>query len=135
MKTLLKNTRILIVDDNTDTCELLRVVLEQSGASVAVAQSVEGAVQVFRRNPPHAVITDIRLGSSDGYALLEAIRKCNTEYKGFTPVVALTGYASPEDEERAKLAGFHSYLYKPFDPEVVVDALSKALGGPADAAA
>src|SRR5438105_15294114 len=95
----LKNKNILIVDDSTDTCNLLREVLEQSGASVTAAQSVDCAVQAFRRSPAHAVITDIRLVESDGYALLEAIRKCNVEYKGFTPVIGLTGYASPEDQE------------------------------------
>ena len=135
MSALLKNTKVLIVDDNADTCDLLRVVLEQSGASVAVAQTVDGALHVFRRNPAHAIITDIRLGNSDGYALLEAIRKCNIEYKGFTPVVALTGYASPEDEERAQVAGFDAYLRKPFDPDLVVNAISKALKGRTDLAA
>src|SRR5215470_11293036 len=120
MSTSLTNTRVLIVDDNSETCDLLRTVLEQSGASVVVARSVDRAVHTFRRCPPHVVIVDIRLGDSDGYAFLEAIRKCNTEYKGFTPVIALTGYASPEDEERAIAAGFYAYLRKPFIPQEVV---------------
>jgi len=131
----LKDTKILIVDDNTDTCDLLRSVLEQSGASVVVAQSVDGAVQAFRRCPAHAVITDIRLGDSDGYELLEAVRKCNAEYRGLTPVVALTGYSSPEDEARAMAAGFVAYLCKPCDPHDVVSALHRALCGPLDLAA
>src|SRR5207249_8914295 len=105
------------------------------GASVTAAQSVDCAVQAFRRSPAHAVITDIRLVESDGYALLEAIRKCNVEYKGFTPVIALTGYASPEDQERALAAGFDAYLPKPFNPDEVVTAVTKALWGTADAAA
>jgi CheY-like chemotaxis protein len=54
--------------------------------------------------PPHVVIADIRLGTSDGYALIKAIRELNFEYEGFMPAVAVTGYASPEEEERA-LAG------------------------------
>ena len=116
-----------LVDDNTDICDLLRTVLEQSGASVAVAQSVRGAVQAFRRCPAHAVITDIRLGNSDGYRLLEAIRECNAEYRGVTPVVALTGYPSPEDEARAMAAGFDAYLCKPCDPHDVVNAVRRAL--------
>jgi len=135
MSTSLKNTNLLVVDDSTDICNLLRAVLEQSGASVTAVQSVEGAVQAFRRCPAHAVITDIRLGESDGYALLDAIRKCNLEYKGFTPVIALTGYASPEDQERANAAGFDAYLPKPFNPDDVVTALTRALRGTTDAAA
>jgi CheY-like chemotaxis protein len=135
MSASLRNTNVLIVDDNPDTCDLFRTVLEQYGASVVVAQSVADAVQAFRRCPAHAVITDIRLGDSDGYELLDAIRKCNAEYRGITPVVALTGYASPEDEARAITTGFDAYLCKPCDPHVVVDALIKALWGSLDLAA
>lgn len=129
MSTSLTNTSVLIVEDNPDTCDLLRTVLEQSGATVAVAQSTDEAIQTFRRSPAHVVITDIRLGDSDGYAFLEAIRKCNTEYKGFTPVIALTGYASPEDEERAIAAGFYAYLRKPFVCQEIVGAVAAALWG------
>src|SRR5438034_9403826 len=94
-----------LVDDNTDICDLLRTVLEESGASVAVAQSVRGAVQAFRRCPEHAVIADIRLGNSDGYRLVEAMRECNAEHRRVSPVVALTGHPSPEYEATAIAAG------------------------------
>ncbi len=135
MSTSLRNTNVLIVDDDPDTCNLLLAVLKQSGASVTMAQSVDGAVQAFRRCPAHAVITDIRIGDSDGYALLEAIRRCNLEYKGFTPVIAVTGYASPEDQQRAIAAGFNAYLPKPFDPGDVVTAITRTLWGTVDLAA
>src|SRR4051794_35611802 len=52
----LRNPTVLLVDDNLDTCDLLRFVFEESGASVIPAPSVEKAVEVFRRCPPHAVI-------------------------------------------------------------------------------
>ena len=135
MSVSLRNTKVLIVDDNPDSCDLLRTVLEQAGASVVVAQSLDGAVHEFRRSPAHAVITDIRLGNSDGYALLQAIRECNAEYKAVTPVVAWTGYASPEDEARAMAAGFEAYLCKPCDPHDVVSAVRRALSGSIDLAA
>src|SRR2546422_11622724 len=118
-----------LFNENTDICDLFRKVWEKCGASVAVAQSARGAVQAFRRCPAHAVITDIRLGNSDGYRLLEAIRECNAEYRGVTPVVALTGYPSPEDEARAMAAGFDAYLSKPCDPHDVVNAVRRALCG------
>src|SRR5437879_2435832 len=60
---VLENTQVMVVDDNADTCDLLRVVLEQAGATVVVAQSVDSAVDAFRKNPSHAVIADIRLGN------------------------------------------------------------------------
>ena len=135
MSTSLKNTTILVVDDDADICELLRSVLEDAGASVVVAQSARAALDVFRQSPPHAVVADIRLGSSDGYALVETIREFNLEYKGFTPVVAVTGFASRADEERAKTAGFNAYITKPFDPADVVSAIARLLPGQADPAA
>ena len=135
MNVSLTNTRVLVVDDNADIRNLLRGVLEQYGAAVVVAHSVDGAIEEFRRCPAHAVITDIRLGSCDGFELLDEIRKCNLEYKGFTPVVALTGYASAEDEQRAIAAGFDAYLGKPVEADNIVDVVIRALNGSMDLAA
>src|SRR5215831_14874082 len=74
---LLENKTILVVDDNEDIRNLLKAILEQAGASVTAARSVREAIDVFRNSPPHAVVLDIRLGASDGYALIEEIRKIN----------------------------------------------------------
>jgi len=134
MSELLKNTTIMVIDDDSDTCELLRTALEQAGASVLVAHNVDGAIETFRRCPPHAVVVDIRLGNSDGYALIKAIREHNIEYRGFTPAVAVTGFASPEDKERAIAAGFNAYLAKPFEPAAVISAIAKILSGRMDLA-
>ena len=131
----LTNTTILLVDDNLDCCELLRFRFEEAGAFVVTAQTVDTARDAFRRCPAHAVIADIRIGASDGYALLKSIRDTNTEYKGFTPVIAVTGFASPEDKERAMAAGFNGYFAKPFNPTDVVEAVSKLLSSPHDLAA
>jgi CheY-like chemotaxis protein len=131
----LTNTTILLVDDNVDSCDLLRFAFEKSGASVVAAHSVNAALEAFRRCPAHAVIADIRIGTSDGYELLKAIRDTNAEYKGFTPVIAVTGFASPEDKDRAIAAGFSGYFSKPFNPLDVVDAVEKLLSNPKDLAA
>ena len=131
----LENNIILVVDDDVDTCELLRAVFEHAGASVMTVHSIAAALTTFRHCPPHAVIADIRLADSDGYALIKAIRTINVEYKGFTPVVAITGYASPDDQKRAKSAGFSAYFTKPFDPADIVDAMRIVLTGRTDLAA
>jgi CheY-like chemotaxis protein len=130
MSASLANSTILIVDDNDDIRNLLQSAFEAAGASVVTAHSVDAALDAFRRCPPHAVVTDIRLGNSDGYVLIHAIRQINAEYKGFTPVIATTGYASPEDEQRAKSAGFTAYMSKPFDPAEVVRTIGTILAGP-----
>ena len=132
---VLEHVQVMVVDDNSDTCELLRIVLEQAGAAVVVAQNIESAVEVFRKCPSHAVIADIRIGNEDGYDLLKAIREYNANYHGFTPTVAVTGFASPEDQERAKAAGFNAYIAKPFDPTEVVSTVARVLRGPTNIAA
>jgi CheY-like chemotaxis protein len=124
---LLNNERILVVDDDADTCEALRLALEEAGASVIVAHSLDGAFETYRQSPPHAVIADIRLGRSDGYALIKAIRKTDSEYRGFTPIIAMTSFASPEDQARAMAAGFNAFIAKPFDSQSVVAAVAKLL--------
>ena len=132
---LLENKTILVVDDNEDIRYLLKAILEQAGAVVSTAKSVHEAIDVFRNSPPHAVVVDIRLGTSDGYALIEEIRKINAEYRGSTPAIAVTGYASPEDEERAMSAGFTAYFSKPFEPDDIVRTISTVLAGPLNHAA
>jgi CheY-like chemotaxis protein len=134
MNTLI-NTTVLLVDDNVDSCDLLRYAFEECGAFVVTAQTVNAALDAFRRNPAHAVVADIRIGTSDGYELLKAIRTTNVEYKGFTPVVAMTGFASPEDKDRALAAGFSGYFTKPFNPSDVVEAVGYLLSHPQDSAA
>ena len=127
MNPLLKNVTILVVEDDVDTGELLRTILSDHGATVVVAESVETALELCRRNPPHLVVSDIRLGSSDGFALIERIREYNREYHGFTPAVALTGFVTRGDEERARASGFNAYLHKPFDPEDLVATVTSVL--------
>jgi CheY-like chemotaxis protein len=132
MSTLLKHATILIIDDDADSCELLRTVLDEYGANVIVANSVEPALALCRQTPPHLVVSDIRLGSSDGFALIEAIRKYNQEYRGFTPAVALTASVSPGDEERAMASGFNAYIHKPFDPADLINTITSLLRSTAD---
>ena len=135
MGRVLEHKQVMVVDDNADTLELLRLILEQAGATVVVAQSVEGAVAAFRKCPSHAVICDIRLGNTDGYELIKSIREYNAKYRGFTPAVAVTGFASPEDAERARSSGFNAYIAKPFDPQDIVSTVVRVLREPVEHAA
>jgi CheY-like chemotaxis protein len=129
MSTLLKNATILVIDDDPDTCEMLRILLQEEGAVVSTAHTVEEALAFCRRTPPHLIVSDIRLGASDGFELIAAIRKYNREYRGFTSAIALTGFVSPGEEERAKAAGFDAYIRKPVDPRDLVDVIAELLRG------
>ena len=127
MSRLLANTIVLVVDDDPDTCELLRVLLETGGAKVVAVNSEEAALAAYRQNPPDIILSDMRLGNSDGYALIAAIREYNKEYRGFTPTIAVTGFQYPGDEERAIAAGFDAYIHKPFNPQHVIDTITRLL--------
>jgi CheY-like chemotaxis protein len=127
MNTILTNTTVLVVDDDEDTCELLRNILEQRGANVVTANSAEAALALYRVHPPDIIVSDMRLGSSDGYAFITTIREYNREYRGFTPAIALTGFRYPGDEERAIRAGFNAYIYKPFKPVDLTATITRLL--------
>jgi CheY-like chemotaxis protein len=127
MGTLLTNTTVLVVDDDKDACELIDVILKGAGACVLTAQSAEAALALYRHQPPDIIVSDMRLGSSDGYAFIAAIREYNREYRGFTPAIALTGFQYPGDEERAIHAGFNAYMHKPFDPEGLIATIARLL--------
>jgi CheY-like chemotaxis protein len=129
MSTLLKNATILVIDDDPDTCEMLRILLEEEGADIMTSHTVEEALALCRRRPPHLIVSDLRLGASDGFELIAAIRKYNREYRGFTPAIALTGFVSPGEEERAKAAGFDAYIRKPVDPRDLVQVIAELLRG------
>jgi CheY-like chemotaxis protein len=127
MSKLLTNTTVLAVDDDEDIRELLRTVLEGAGAKVVTAHSAEAALALYRLTPPDIIVSDMRLGSSDGYAFIAAIRQYNKEYRGLTPAIALTGFAYPGDDDRAMAAGFDAYIHKPFNPENLVLTITKLL--------
>jgi CheY-like chemotaxis protein len=127
MSLMLANTTILVVEDDQDTRELLRTVLEDTGANVLTADSAEAALALYRHNPPDIIVSDMRLGSSDGYAFITVIREYNREYRGFTPAIALTGFVYPGDEDRAIAAGFNAYISKPFNPEDLISTITRIL--------
>jgi CheY-like chemotaxis protein len=127
MSSILTNTTILLVEDDEDTREFLRTVLEDTGANVLTADSAEAALASYRVNPPDIIVSDMRLGSSDGYAFITAIREYNKEYRGFTPAIAVTAFVYPGDESRAIDAGFNAYMTKPFNPEDLFSTITRLL--------
>jgi PAS domain S-box-containing protein len=106
-----KRRKILIVEDNTDAADTLKEVLELQGQEVEVAYSGPEALEKARRFCPDIVFCDIGLPGMDGYEVARALR---SEAKfSDTLLVALTGYALPDDLERAAEAGFDRHLTKP----------------------
>jgi signal transduction histidine kinase len=110
----LRAVRVLVVDDEADTRQVLRLTLEKAGAVVETAATAGDARAAFRRARPDVLLCDIGLGrEDDGYALLRELRELPGDRRGDVPAIALTGYAKPEDRERALDAGFQLHLAKP----------------------
>ena len=111
----LDDIKILVVDDEDDTRELLRAGLSQSGASVTVTSSAQEALQSLTSEKPDVVISDIGMPDVDGYELIRRVRALSDERGGKVPAVALTAYARFEDRLKALRAGYEMHVPKPVE--------------------
>ncbi|PYR97243.1 MAG: histidine kinase [Acidobacteria bacterium] len=118
--------RILVVDDDKDTREMLRFILQQAGGHVSAASSVAEAFQSYQSSPPDVIVADIGMPEYNGYALIALIRAHDKEVGRTTPVIALTAYTSPADEKTALAAGFQKYMSKPFDPGEIIEEIRRS---------
>jgi PAS domain S-box-containing protein len=124
----LDGIRILVVDDEPDTRELLKVGLENCGAEVTVAASVADALRAIERAAPDVLISDIGMPDEDGYDLIRQVRRSAAKDGGRMPAIALTAYARVEDRLKALRSGYHMHVPKPVELAeliTVVDSLVK----------
>jgi len=113
----LLHRRILLVEDDADTQELLKTVLRRHGAEVTVVSSSADALAAIARSKPEVIISDIGMAGENGYELIRKVRALNPEAGGHIPAIALTAYAGVADRRRALLAGFQTHLAKPVDAD------------------
>jgi CheY-like chemotaxis protein/anti-sigma regulatory factor (Ser/Thr protein kinase) len=125
---VLAGLRILVVDDETDTRELTRVVLESHGGQVVTVASAGEALHALRHQTFDALVADIGMPGQDGYALIRAIRTLPAARGGATPAIAVTAYANLRERRDALAAGFNDHVGKPVDPEDLVAAVTAAIG-------
>jgi signal transduction histidine kinase len=116
--------KILVVDDERDTRDFVRAVLERSGANVMTSFSVPDALGVFERHRPDCVISDIGMPDEDGYSFIQKVRALPRHMGGETPAAALTAYARDEDRIRILRSGFQAYILKPVEPGDLVGAVA-----------
>ena len=151
----LAGVRVLLVEDDDDSRNLLALILRRQGAEVIAASSSAEALKSFAQAPPDIVISDIGMPDVDGHELVRKIRSREeahlrraddsvlsshnsvsnpedsspgTHRPSLTPAIALTGYATSKDRERALSAGYQLHLAKPVEPEELVAAILSLLG-------
>jgi PAS domain S-box-containing protein len=110
----LAGLKVLVVDDEPDARQLLRVALVAGQAQVAVAASAAEALTVIAEFHPDVIVCDIGMPEQDGYDLIHRVR-ANPATRDI-PAAALTAFARPEDRKRSLLAGFQTHVAKPVDP-------------------
>jgi PAS domain S-box-containing protein len=124
----LRGVRVLVVDDEHDTREVLSVMLARYGAEVRTARSAAEALGVLDEWKPDVVVSDIGMPEEDGYALIEKIRALPEEDGGDIPAIALTAFAAAQDKERSLAAGFQRHLSKPVEPVELARNVARILG-------
>lgn len=115
-----KTSRVLLVDDNRDACELLAMALTGAGHAVEVAFDGSEALSRADTFRPEVVFLDIGLPEVDGYEVARRLRQ--TEWGSSVTLIAMTGYGQKSDKEQAVLAGFDRHLVKPVGLDVVLEA-------------
>lgn len=130
----LDGLKVLVVDDEEDTRELIREVLRDCGSEVVTARSVAEALTAIQVHRPDILISDLGMPDEDGYSLITKIRALPADRGGKTPAAALTAYARTEDRLRVLRAGFQFHLPKPVDSAELVTVVASLVGrghGPA----
>jgi len=116
---------ILLIEDNVDAGEVLADLLRLSGHEVAIALDGQAGLDLFDRFNPRVVLCDIGLPGLNGYEV--AIRMRERQSTKRTVLVALTGYGSTEDRQRAIAAGFDHHVVKPVDPDALLQIIDSAM--------
>lgn len=110
----LQQINVFVVDDDPDTRDLLRFMLEEEGAIVTVATNAKEALSLLAEQLPAILVSDVAMPEMDGFQLIQQVR--GLPQGAELPAIALTAYAREEDRLQAINSGFNDYLTKPVDP-------------------
>jgi signal transduction histidine kinase/integral membrane sensor domain MASE1/ActR/RegA family two-component response regulator len=124
----LRGIRVLLVDDDRNTLEVVRQILSASGALVRPCTTARKAFDLIVLWRPEVLVSDIGLPDEDGYWLLHKVRALPPEKGGATPAIALTAYVQKEDRLRALAAGFQGYVLKPVEPDELRSVIADLVG-------
>ncbi|HEY0761997.1 MAG TPA: ATP-binding protein [Pyrinomonadaceae bacterium] len=121
---MLSGLRVLTVDDQQDTRELITLALARYGAEVKASDSAAMALQMIKDWKPHVVVSDIGLPGTDGYDFMRQLREIEGDGERI-PAIAVTGYAGAIDESKALDAGYEVHLSKPIELNKLVSVIAR----------
>jgi len=124
----LQGLKVLVVDDEADTRELIGEVLRECGSEVIISRSAAEALVALEEQKPDILISDLAMPDEDGYTLISKIRALPSERGGQIPAAALTAYARAEDRMRVLRSGFQFHLPKPVDSAELVTVVASLAG-------
>lgn len=124
---IFKGLRVLVVDDEADTRDLLKAMLEHVGFEVTTSRSAAEALVALEEFRPHVLVCDVGMPGEDGYSLISRIRGLSSERGGDTPAIALTAYVRGVDRQRALNSGFQAHLAKPVNSNELFSVLTRLM--------
>lgn len=116
---------VLLVDDEEDVREALRLILQQNGMVVTTATSAGEAFELIERLQPDVLLSDIAMPGEDGLSLIRRVRLLPPSGGGLIPAAALSAYAGAADRRNALLAGYQHHLAKPVDPAHLLTVIAR----------
>lgn len=120
---VLKELKILVVDDHVDTAELFTIILSSVGAEVVAAGSVSQASELLEQQQFDVLVSDYRLPDGDGYSLIAKVQSKKLE----TRCIMITGSDAFEEQEKALEQGFVFYLSKPVEPDYLIQVITNLI--------
>lgn len=121
----LRGLRVLVVDDELDTLEIVSLLLRRYGAVVRTSLSSGHALEVFNEWKPNVLISDLGMPEEDGFTFISKVRSLPPEAGGKTPALALTAYVREEDRLRTLAAGYEMHVRKPVEPYSLAEAVAR----------
>ncbi len=124
----LQGLRVLAVDDEADTREMIRAVLEHCKMEVITAGSASEALEAIVQSRPDVLLSDLGMPGEDGYTLIAKVRALPAERCGQIPAAALTAYVRAEDRVKVLRSGFQLHVSKPLEPNELVAVVANLAG-------
>ena len=119
----MQDVEVLVVEDQPDARELIRLVLQHQGAKIVEASSAREGLEIIKESTPDILISDIGMPDENGYSFIKKVRSLPKEKGGNIPALALTAYTKEEDKQKAIAAGFQMHMGKPLDITELVKAV------------